>query len=109
MPAPRHRRIHGHSPWNNSGRVDLRLEVPDWTRDALCAEIGVEVFFSNNAGDHATRQAKQACARCPVRTKCLEMALDFDEWNDQYGVFGGTGPKERRVLRRARAQQEVAA
>jgi WhiB family redox-sensing transcriptional regulator len=109
MPAIRHRRIHGHSPWNNSGRVDLRLEVPDWTRDALCTEIGVEVFFSDGNGDQATRLAKQACAACPVVSDCLEWALSFSQRDDEYGVFAGTGPIERRKLRAQRAQMGVAA
>lgn len=109
MPAIRHNRIHGHSPWDNTGRVDLRLEVPDWTKDALCAEIGVEAFFADGQGDHTVRDAKQACVGCPVRTNCLEWALTFAPWQDMYGVFGGTTPMERRAIRHSREQQEVAA
>lgn len=109
MPAPRHRRIHGHIPWDDPGQVDLRLEVPTWTRDALCAEIGVDVFFGEGGGDNATRLAKQACAGCPVQAECLEWALGFDEWEDRYGIFGGTGPIERRKIRAERARLGVAA
>lgn len=109
MPAPRHRRISAHSPWDTPGRVDLRLEVPDWTKDALCAELGVEVFFSDGTGDQASRRAKQACAGCPVINKCLEWALTFPQRDDEYGIFAGTGPGERRKLRAQRARLEVAA
>lgn len=109
MPAPRHRRVHGHNPWDTPGRVDLRLEVPDWTRDALCTEIGVESYFSEVASDQATQLAKQACMSCPVRAECLEWALSFDQLSDEYGVLGGTGPKERRRIRSERRQIGVAA
>lgn len=109
MPAPRHRRISAHSPWDNPGRVDLRLEVPTWTRDALCAEIGVEAFFADGQGDQTMRHAKQACGGCPVQTQCLEWALTFEPWQDAHGVFGGTTPTERQAIRLSRGQQEVAA
>lgn len=111
MPRPRHRRIHGHNPWDSPGRADLHLEVPDWTKNALCAEIGVEVFFAEKQGDQSGRQARQACAGCPVKTQCLEWALTFEPWQDMYGVFGGTGPRERRAIRleREKQQTEVAA
>lgn len=99
MPAPRHRRVRGHNPWDSPGRVDLRLEVPDWTQDALCAEIGVEPYF-NNFG-----RAKASCLTCPVINECLEWALSFDEWTDQHGIFGGTTPSERKQLRRERAEE----
>ncbi|WP_165975786.1 WhiB family transcriptional regulator [Actinomadura rubrisoli] len=103
MPAPRHRRIRARQPWDDPGRVNLRLEVPAWTKDALCAELGVEVFFSEGGtGDHITQLAKQACTACTVRTECLEWALTFEQSQDRYGVFGGAGPRERAALRSER-------
>jgi hypothetical protein len=98
MPAPRHRRVRAHNPWDSPGRVDLRLEVPAWTDRALCAEIGVEPYFNNY------ERAKASCLGCPVLNECLEWALGFDEWMDQYGIFGGTSPSERKRLRREREQ-----
>ena len=42
-------------------------------------------------------QAKQVCAECPIKTECLEYALrNFEE----FGVWGGLTPKQRRPLRR---------
>lgn len=85
MPALRHRR--SHSPWDGPGRVDLRLEVPAWTKDALCAQVGVEVFFSDHRReDDALAQAKRICRACPVQDQCLEWALSFSQRNDQYGT-----------------------
>lgn len=112
MPTPRTRRVRAHNPWGSHGQADLSLIVPAWTRDALCAEIGVEAFFNDDSGgDQATRLARKTCQQCPVRTECLEWALTWEPWEDQHGVFGGMGPKERRELRRERElqQQGVAA
>jgi WhiB family redox-sensing transcriptional regulator len=112
MPALRHRRNtapRASNPWGNPGRVDLQLEVPAWTKDALCAEVGVDAFFAEGQGDQLGLLAKQVCAACPVRAQCLEWALTFEPWQDQHGVFGGTGPRERRAIRQERERQEVAA
>ncbi|MFG2245516.1 WhiB family transcriptional regulator [Spirillospora sp. NPDC048823] len=107
MPALRHCQRRGHSPWDGPGRVDLRLEVPAWTKDALCAQIGVEVFFSDPTDRHTLAQAKRICRACPVQDQCLEWALSFSLRNDQYGVFGGAGPGQRRALRRERERQQT--
>jgi hypothetical protein len=37
---------------------------------------------------------------CPVRTECLQFALDV---KDQWGVFGGLTAKERQRLKRGTA------
>lgn len=96
MPSSRRRSIKAHSPWESPGRVDLRLEVPTWTKDALCAEIGVEPYFNNY------ERAKASCRGCPVINECLEWALNFNEDTDRYGIFGGTSPAERKKLRQER-------
>ncbi|TDB79714.1 WhiB family transcriptional regulator [Actinomadura sp. KC216] len=110
MPILRHRQSRGQSPWDGPGQVDLRLEVPAWTKNALCAELGVEVFFSESGTrDHITELAKQACTACSVRIECLEWALTFEPWQDRYGVFGGAGPRERAALRRERDRRRKVA
>lgn len=48
-------------------------------------------------------EAKQICARCEVRSDCLEYALRVRE---NHGIWGGLNEMERRVLLRRR---EVAA
>ncbi|WP_433474956.1 WhiB family transcriptional regulator [Spirillospora sp. CA-142024] len=107
MPALRQRQRHGRSPWDGPGRVDLRLEIPAWTKDALCAQVGVEVFFSDPTETDTLAQAKRVCRACPVRGQCLEWALSFSQRNDRYGVFGGASPRQRRALRRERERQET--
>src|ERR1700760_4142776 len=48
--------------------------------------------------------ALSVCARCPVRTECLELSLR--NWRvGQHGVWGGTVPPERQELRSAPGAQ----
>ena len=39
------------------------------------------------------------CMSCPVKAECLVEALDYEERSDA-GVWGGTGPEERRRIRK---------
>jgi WhiB family redox-sensing transcriptional regulator len=43
------------------------------------------------------RTAKSICNACPVRELCLDYALVAKE---DFGIFGGLTPQERRLLRR---------
>jgi WhiB family redox-sensing transcriptional regulator len=72
----------------------------DWRFRAACQDEDPELFFPvSEMGPGATQaeQAKAVCARCPVREKCLEYALDNGL---DHGIFGGTTELERRKLRR---------
>jgi hypothetical protein len=57
------------------------------------------------------RHARDDCFTCPVRTLCLQKALDGRE---QYGIWGGYFPEQRRALEReidareARRQERLA-
>lgn len=68
-----------------------------WTEEALCQEVGVEVFYPPDdkpvARDFYSR-AKSICARCSVINECLNYGLE-----ETYGVWGGTTPTERQALR----------
>lgn len=55
-----------------------------WSAQAVCRELDTELFFSIEIDDVA--EAKRACLACPVRTRCLDAAVDRGE---QYGVWGG--------------------
>lgn len=70
----------------------------DWMSDALCREIGDEPFFSDDAG--LTKRAKKICHRCPVIAECLDYALQD---MTLVGVFGGTHERDRRSIRRRKA------
>lgn len=61
-----------------------------WREHAKCAGRG-DLFFD----DLYEQQAKAICADCPVREQCLEHALRTPE---QYGIWGGMTPRERRRM-----------
>lgn len=88
------RRISAMVPWQITRRADLRLEIPNWTRDALCTEIGTEIFFPEPG--EPTAPAKKICSQCPVISECLEWAITN---NEQFGVFGGLSVRERNRIK----------
>jgi WhiB family redox-sensing transcriptional regulator len=58
-----------------------------------------DLFFPERGDFHGVALAKRVCAGCVVRDECLAFAVDNRE---EVGVWGGTSPKERRSIRRAR-------
>lgn len=79
------------------------IDTAPWRRDAACADEDPELFFAGD--DDAVRQAKEVCARCPVRAQCLETALAV---NEMHGVWGGMAEGERRRLIRRRRRERAA-
>ena len=73
--------------------ADVLSEIPDWRKDALCAETDPEVFFPEKGG--SARWAKSICAVCDVREQCLAEALVNGE---RYGIWGGVTERDRRKL-----------
>ena len=71
-----------------------RIPEPDWRSRGACLAHDPEVFFPNAADDPGP--AVVVCATCSVRGACLAAALDSAECD---GVWGGTTPEERRVMR----------
>lgn len=68
-----------------------------WQKNAECAkpeyENSIEIFFSNDFSEK--HEAKNVCFSCPVRSQCLQWALE----NKQiWGIWGGNDEFE---LRRA--------
>lgn len=72
-----------------------------WRESSLCAQTDPEVFFPPRGG-RGGEPARRICRRCPVQTECLEAALAKPQHEDDYGIWGGTSPKERRALRAER-------
>ena len=115
---------------NDVGRT--RIERPfrsvDWQDQALC-QGRVSLFFSERNSDNrsqdlllAERQAKALCVRCPVRRECLEYAVGVKRVmngkaeirvieGEDYGIWGGTLPSERkesgRATRYGRARRDI--
>lgn len=79
-------------------------DAGDWRGDALCAETDPEAFFPEKGA--STREAKQICARCPVRAECLDGAIERGE---KFGIWGGLTTQQRQKLRaRHYAEREAA-
>jgi len=75
----------------------------DWIEDAACRAIGGEAFFPPDDKPVARdfyRNAKKICEeRCRVRKQCAAWGAD-----EEYGVFGGTTPVERRIQKEQAAR-----
>jgi predicted Fe-S protein YdhL (DUF1289 family) len=92
----------------DAGDVDLfdsLLQRPAWMAEGACrsgqqvsqngtpaAERPAVNFFPGRGESAAP--AKAVCRRCPVRSPCLEFALE----HDVSGVWGGTSERQRRQL-----------
>ncbi|MEY3594646.1 MAG: hypothetical protein RL576_60 [Actinomycetota bacterium] len=70
-----------------------------WQDQANCLGVDPDLFFPERGA--STREAKEVCRGCVVRGECLEYALVNGE---KFGIWGGLSERERRRLRRARAQ-----
>jgi len=68
-----------------------------WIARARCRGLGLARFYPHS--DEEVAEALELCAECSVRDACLRYALDAKE---EFGVWGGTTERERRVLRRRR-------
>src|ERR1700704_4820116 len=75
--------------------MDLLGNAPEWQERALCSQTDPEAFFPEKGG--STREAKQICSSCEVRSECLEYALLHDE---RFGIWGGLSERERRRIKR---------
>jgi len=85
------------------------LAVPDmpWLDDAACGSLPLDqlnIFFVE-AGRTIAASTVALCAKCPVRSECLEHAYTHEIFS---GYFGGVSPGRRRVMSLAEAQAEIA-
>jgi len=73
-----------------------------WRAEAKCRGMDPKVFFPEWTDGQRmvaqSRAAKAICADCPVQEPCLESAMEAGK--ELPGVWGGTGPSDRRVMRR---------
>lgn len=84
-------------------------EAPDeanWWKSAYCRwlplSLAMRLFFPDPKVHYPSAAVTQMCQQCPVRVQCLDHALFYPE---AFGVWGGTTPYQRTVLRRARVRQ----
>lgn len=98
-------RTRGPSRIHRTGRAPVTgrghgMKGSDWRGRAACSRLEPDIFYPVGDGAYAremTEIAKQACLSCPVRAECLRQALETGE---QYGIWGGMTPEERRDLAR---------
>jgi hypothetical protein len=62
-----------------------------WQLDALCPQTDPELFFPEKGG--STAEAKAVCNACPVKSQCLDYALETAQ---RFGIWGGMSERERR-------------
>lgn len=76
-----------------SGAV-LRVDTA-WMRRARCRGLDPEQFFVRTTAQSKT--AVNVCQGCPVKSHCLQYALDHDI---DFGIWGGLTARQRRRLAR---------
>lgn len=78
----------------------MTTEKELWRDKAVCKGIDPNVFIPNEGrglnGRTTYTRARAFCAVCPVRIECLMYALTA---NIEFGMYGGTTPRERRRMK----------
>jgi len=83
----------------------LESSTPDWFANAACRRMGPDPFFTELGEWAKVRKAKAICWGCPVRSECLEYAQRNYE---DFGIWGGYGMRERKLLRSRAARERQA-
>lgn len=86
-------------PWNPADRL-----TEEEGRQALCSQVDPDLHFPEKGQWTQTQRAKRVCngdpkrgiEPCPIRMRCLEVALA----NHEVGIWGGTTEAERSAIRR---------
>jgi WhiB family redox-sensing transcriptional regulator len=78
-------------------QVPITEERP-WMVFAACRDADPSVFFPTTR--EGVDEALAICATCPVRSDCLDYAVEARE---RFGVWGGMTEKQRRRLLRRSA------
>jgi WhiB family redox-sensing transcriptional regulator len=74
------------------------MDFPDLS-SGRCSEIGSEFFFPDSENERDTSMysfGKKICASCEIKQTCLDWAVH----HEGFGLWGGTTPRERMVIRR---------
>ena len=85
-----------------------------WTDQAACRGMPNRVFYPGPTApdraipDQLWNAARTICARCPVRTECLNDTLKHETNTKGHGMFGGYTPNERAKLADMTPRQRIA-
>lgn len=77
------------------------MRPPAFLNLAACKGAPLDAFFPVGTDPNGYAKAIQYCARCPVAAECLQYALDT---GSDDGMYGGTTPADRRLIRRGMAR-----
>jgi hypothetical protein len=99
------------SVFATEGVLDLMKDF--WQKIDEADDVGLapicrndpDLFFKETIGGN-NRDAKQACAMCPLRDPCATYALLAEEKD---GVWGGLSPAERRTIRKGLVRERALA
>jgi len=89
-------------------RVELarlyRREPSNWMKRAACAPAYVdpEIFHPMDHDQETRQRARRVCARCPVKSECLEDAIAT---KDAFGIRGGMTAPQRARLAQQRKEE----
>lgn len=75
------------------------MREPRFYENPGCAEVGGDLWFPEKEYGFGTNEiaiAKSICKQCPHQIECAEWGIA----KEIHGIWGGTLPMERRVLRR---------
>lgn len=77
-------------------RSPASLKRPAWSFEAQCAGLDTDDFYPED--DSMAQELGEICMGCVRQDECLELAVVN---NEQYGFWGGVGPRGRSRIRRA--------
>ena len=68
-----------------------------WSTLAACKGLDPQMFFPGSGQNDLLELARAVCNGCSVKQQCLNENL-----HEEFGVWGGTSERQRRILRRQR-------
>jgi len=76
--------------------AQLREQVePGWVHQAVCAQIGPDLFDTDLATAEQLRRSRTVCLDCPVQASCLAASL----LREESGLWAGTVETDRAAAR----------
>ena len=78
----------------------MSRDVDPWWEQAACQGTDTEFFYPPTGRMDLQRLAQRVCADCPVKTECLNDALDHESQvgNQPWGIRGGMTETDRADL-----------
>lgn len=78
----------------------------NWLDSAACVGIDANMFFvdcKSKRNQETVEFVLSVCRDCPVRKTCLEV-----NFNEEFGIWGGTTPEDRKRMKKHHMNQRRA-